>query len=159
MILELPCVFPRHLDDVPALAASFPGLRIVIDHLAKPPLGSDEMGAWATELHAAASAPNVFAKISGLNTMLPHGDWEADDLRDAVAVAVDAFGPERLVCGSDWPVALLNGDYGKVWRETVRVVHDVAPDDAERLLAGNALRLYRLDAAGVPEAGGGSWPH
>ena len=103
MILELPCVFPRHLGDVPALAASFPALTIVIDHLAKPPLGSDEMGVWVTELHAAASAPNVFAKISGLNTMLPHGDWEADDLRDAVAAAVDAFGPERLVCGSDWP--------------------------------------------------------
>jgi L-fuconolactonase len=158
MILELPCVFPRHLGDVPALAASFPGLTIVIDHLAKPPLGSDEMGVWATELHAAASSPNVFAKISGLNTMLPHGNWEADDLRDAVAVSVDAFGPERLVCGSDWPVALLNGDYETVWRETVRVVHDVAPDDADRILGGNALRLYRLDASGVPEAGGASWP-
>jgi L-fuconolactonase len=157
MILELPCVFPRHLGDVPELAASFPGLTIVIDHLAKPPLGSDEMGAWATELHAAAAYPNTFGKISGLNTMLARGDWEADDLREAVAVAVDAFGPERLVCGSDWPVALLNGDYEKVWRETVRVVRDVAPDDAERLLAGNALRLYRLDAPGVPETGGWSW--
>ena len=114
MILELPCVFPRHLGDVPKLAASFPGLTIVIDHLAKPPLGSAEMGVWATELHGAASSPNVFAKISGLNTMLAHSDWNATDLRDAVAVAVDAFGPERLVCGSDWPVALLNGDYEKV---------------------------------------------
>jgi L-fucono-1,5-lactonase len=159
MILELPCVFPRHLGDVPALAASLPGLTIVIDHLAKPPLGTDEMGAWATELHAAASSPNVFGKISGLNTMLPYGDWEADDLRDAVATAIDAFGPERLVCGSDWPVALLNGDYEKVWRETARVIHDVAPGDADQLLAGNALRLYHLDAQGVPEAGGASWPH
>src|SRR5205823_2882112 len=104
MILELPCVFPRHLGDIPELAANCPGLTIVIDHLAKPPLGSDDMGTWATELHAAAASPNVFAKISGLNTMLPRGDWEADDLRDAVATAVDAFGPERLVCGSDWSV-------------------------------------------------------
>jgi L-fuconolactonase len=159
LILELPCVFPRHLGDVPALAASFPRLTIVIDHLAKPPLGSDEMGAWGTELHAAASAPNVFAKISGLNTMLPNGNWDAADLRDAVAVAVDAFGPERVVCGSDWPVALLNGDYEKVWQETVRVVHDVAPEDAERLLAGNALRLYGLAAAGVPDRGDVTWPH
>ena len=150
MILELPCVFPRHLGDVPELAASFPGLTIVIDHLAKPPLGSDAMGAWATELHAAASTPNVFAKISGLNTMLPHDDWDADDLRDAVAVAVDAFGPERLVCGSDWPVALLNGDYEKVWRETVRVVHDVAPDDAEQLLAGNADASLPARRRGCP---------
>jgi L-fucono-1,5-lactonase len=158
LILELPCVFPRHLGDVPVLAASFPGLKIVIDHLAKPPIGSDEMGAWATELHVAASSPNVFAKISGLNTMLPNGNWEADDLRDAVVVAVDAFGSERLVCGSDWPVALLNGDYEKVWRETTRVVHDVAPTHAEQLLAGNALRLYRLDAEGVAERGGAPWP-
>ena len=90
--------------------------------------------------------------------MLAHGDWEADDLRDAVAVAVDAFGPERLVCGSDWPVALLNGDYEKVWRETIRVVRDVAPDAAERLLAGNALRLYRLDEHTPSRAeGDASW--
>jgi L-fuconolactonase len=158
MILELPCVFPHHLGDVPTLAASFPRLTIVIDHLGKPPLGSDEMGVWASELHAAASSPNVFGKISGLNTMLPYGDWEADDLRDAVATAFDAFGPQRLVCGSDWPVALLNGDYEKVWRETVRVVHDVAPDDAERLLAANALRLYRLDDADGSTSRGASWP-
>ena len=158
LILELPCVFPRHLADVPPLAGSFPALTIVIDHLGKPPLQTDAMGRWARELRAAASHANVAAKISGLNTMLPTGNWEADDLRDAVAVAVDAFGPERLVCGSDWPVALLNGDYEKVWRETVRVVNDIAPDDAERLLAGNALRLYRLDAAGVPEAGDEPWP-
>jgi L-fuconolactonase len=67
------------------------------------------------------------------------------------------FGPERLVCGSDWPVALLNGDYEKVWRETIRVVRDVAPDAAGALLAGNALRLYRLDAATVTGEGDASW--
>ena len=63
------------------------------------------------------------------------------------SVAVDAFGPDRLVCGSDWPVALLNGDYAKVWRETIRVVEAVASADAERLLSGTAMRLYRLDGA------------
>jgi L-fuconolactonase len=153
MLLELPCVFPRHLGDVPELAKSHPGLTIVIDHLAKPPLGRNEMGAWAAELHAAASYPNVFAKISGLNTMLAQPDWGADDLCDAVAVAFQVFGPDRLVCGSDWPVALLNGDYEKVWRETIQVVRDVARDSAEALLAGNAVRLYRLDARAVTGEG------
>ena len=89
--------------------------------------------------------------------MLAHADWGADDLRDAVAVAFEAFGPKRLVCGSDWPVALLNGDYEKVWRETIRVVHDVAPEAAEDLLAGSALRLYRLDATTVTTEGDASW--
>jgi L-fuconolactonase len=153
LILELPCVYPRHLGDVPALAAGFPQLTIVIDHLGKPPLGSDEMGRWAGELRAAAAHGNVAAKISGLNTALATGDWDADDLAEAVAVALDAFGPDRLVCGSDWPVALLNGDYERVWRETVRVIEQLAPLHAEQLLSGNALRLYDLDSAVAPTPG------
>jgi L-fuconolactonase len=153
LILELPCVYPRHLGDVPELAAGFPRLTIVIDHLGKPPLGSDEMARWAGELRAAASHGNVAAKISGLNTALAASDWDAHDLAEAVAVALDAFGPDRLVCGSDWPVALLNGDYERVWRETVRVIEQLAPLHAEQLLAANARRLYDLDPAVAPAAG------
>jgi len=156
LILELPCVFPRHLGDVPELAASFPGLTIVIDHLGKPPLGTDRMGEWAAALGAAAIPGNVAAKVSGLNTMLASPEWDARDLRDAVAVAVDVFGSDRLLCGSDWPVALLNGSYEKVWRETVRVVEDVVPADAERLLAGTALRLYDLERVAAAPLGGGT---
>ena len=153
LILELPCVYPRHLGDVPELAAGFPGLTIVIDHLGKPPIGSGEMGRWAEQLRAAASHGNVAAKISGLNTALAARDWGADDLCEAVEVALGAFGCDRLVCGSDWPVALLNGDYERVWRETVRVIQQLAPHHAEQLLSGNALRLYDLDAAVAPSPG------
>ena len=141
---------------MPELAASLPGLTIVIDHLGKPPLGTGEMGDWAALLAAAAAQPNVAAKISGLNTMLASPDWGARDLRDAVAVAVEHFGADRLVCGSDWPVALLNGSYEKVWRETVRVVEDVAPADAELLLSGTALRLYDLERVPAATLGGGA---
>ena len=66
------------------------------------------------------------------------------------------FGPDRLVCGSDWPVALLNGDYEQVWRETVRVVEDVAPAEAEQLLSGTALRLYDLERVPAATLGGGA---
>jgi L-fuconolactonase len=156
LILELPCVYPRHLGDVPELAARFPGLTIVIDHLGKPPLRSDAMGRWAAELQAAAANANVAAKISGLNTALAASDWDADDLSEAVELALGAFGPDRLVCGSDWPVALLNGDYERVWRETVRVIDQCAPLEAEQLLARNALRLYDLDEALAPAPGGQS---
>jgi L-fuconolactonase len=156
LILELPCVYPRHLGDVPELAASFPDMTIVIDHLGKPPLRSEQMGAWAEDLRSAAAHGNVAAKISGLNTVLPYGDWDASDLREAVAVAVDAFGPGRLLCGSDWPVALLNGNYEQVWRETQRVVDDVAPQHAEQLLSGTATRLYDLEVPVAPTAGGAS---
>ena len=155
LVLELPCVFPRHLDVVPELAAGFPNLPIVIDHLGKPPLGTESMGQWASLLSRAAAHDNVSAKVSGLNTMLANPAWTAADLRPAVEVAVDCFGAERLLCGSDWPVSLLNGSYDRVWQETVRVIEDVAPNDVDRLLTGTATHLYRLE----PVSGGGpQWP-
>jgi L-fuconolactonase len=147
LILELPCVYPLHLGDVPELAVAFPDLTIVVDHLAKPPLGTGDMGRWAEALHEAARQGNVAAKISGLNTALSAPDWDAADLREAVRVALAAFGPSRLACGSDWPVALLNGDYDRVWRETVRVIENLAPQHSSQLLAGTAMRLYDLDGA------------
>jgi L-fuconolactonase len=106
LILELPAVYPRHLGDVPELARSFPRLAIVVDHLGKPPLGQGSFGEWATELEHAAEHPNVAAKISALNTATTRADWSAADLRPAIETALRAFGPDRLMCGSDWPVAL-----------------------------------------------------
>ena len=82
--------------------------------------------------------------------------WTAADLRPAVDVAVECFGPDRLMCGSDWPVALLNGDYAHVWHETVSAITEVAGDaDAQRILEDTPARLY-----GLPEASGAvSTPH
>lgn len=150
LLLELPAVWPRHLGDVPQLARAFPRLTIVIDHLAKPPIGRDAIQRWARELEAAAAHANVAAKISGLNTAIDRPDWSAADLRPAVETAVAVFGPDRLLCGSDWPVALLNGDYERVWAETRRVLELVAPDALDALLWRTATRLYGLDQAGPP---------
>jgi L-fuconolactonase len=143
LVLELPAVYPNHLGDVPELARTFPRLQLVVDHLGKPPIGSD-LGAWAEQLRGAASYPNVSAKISGLNTAIAHANWRARDLVPALEVALDAFGPDRLLCGSDWPVSLLNVDYHRVWTETLRALQEVAPDHLDALLAGTAGRLYRL---------------
>jgi L-fuconolactonase len=146
LVLELPAVFPHHLGDVPELARRYPALTIVVDHLGKPPLGTDRMEMWEELLRAAADVPNVHAKISGLNTVAPAVAWTAADLEPAVRVAVDAFGARRLVCGSDWPVALLNGDYGRVWRETAAAIERVVGSDTEQILTATAMTLYRLDA-------------
>ena len=146
LILELPAVFPDHLGDIPELARRYPGLTLIVDHLAKPPLGTVQMGPWEHLLRTAAGQPNVYAKISGLNTVAPTSEWSALDLEPAVTVAVDSFGPERLVCGSDWPVALLNGDYVKVWRETAAAIEHVAgPAGAAEIMASTSERLYRLE--------------
>jgi L-fuconolactonase len=162
VILELPVVFPRHLGDVPVLAERFPTLTIVVDHLGKPPIGTDEMQAWARELGAAAARPGVLAKISGLNTALDRTDWEVDDLLPACGTALECFGPGRLMCGSDWPVALLNGDYDRVWHATRRVVETVAGRDADALLGENAARVYRFSdapATRVSPEGKDAWHH
>lgn len=159
-ILELPVVFPRHLGDVPVLAERFPELSIVIDHLGKPPIGTDEMHAWARELRAAAAYPGVLAKVSGLNTALDRPDWGVDQLLPACATALQCFGPTRLMCGSDWPVALLNGDYDRVWDATRRAVEAVAGRDADALLGENAARVYRFSDASatrVSPAGEDEW--
>lgn len=145
LILEVPVVFPRHFDDVVSLAERFPGLRIVIDHLGKPPLGSSRMARWESELRHTAEHPSVLAKVSGLNTALKRADWSAEDLRPAVEIALDCFGPERLMCGSDWPVALLNGDYDRVWQATADTLAAAAPNASSLLLGENARRVYRLE--------------
>ncbi len=144
LVLELPAVFPDHLGDVPELARRHPGLAVVVDHLGKPPLGTAQMAAWGELLRAAAGQSNVHAKVSGLNTLAP-ASWSAADLEPAVRVAVDAFGPPRLVSGSDWPVALLNGNYERVWRETTAAIERAAGATAGQILTTTATRLYRLD--------------
>jgi L-fuconolactonase len=82
--------------------------------------------------------------VSGLNTAADHETWSADDLRPYVEHALACFGPERLMFGGDWPVALLAGDYGKVVRESLRLLADLPPADRERILAGTAIEFYRL---------------
>ena len=148
LILEAPVVYPRHFDDMVVLAERFPGLRLVIDHLGKPPLGDAEMRKWERELRECAACPNMLAKVSGLNTVLARA-WTSDDFRPAVEIALDCFGSDRLMCGSDWPVALLNGTYDQVWQANVELATAVAGDDAEKLLGENARRIYKIESHGA----------
>jgi L-fuconolactonase len=163
LVLEIPVVFPRHFDDVESLAERHPRLQIVIDHLGKPPIGRPEMTRWETAIRSVAEHPNVLAKVSGLNTALDWPAWNCDDLRPCIQVALDCLGPERLMCASDWPVALLNGDYGRVWQQTAQALADVAPGESDRLLGANARRIYRFQApprtGTVPETTEDRWQY
>ena len=149
LVFEAVAVFPLHLSHIPSLASACPDLTIVIDHLAKPPIASGEYEGWKTELRAAAERPNVHAKISGLNTAADWQTWTAADLRASVGFALDVFGPKRLMFGSDWPVAILAGDYARVWRETNVVLDDLGVRGADRaaILGDNAATLYTIGAS------------
>ena len=148
LVYEVVAVHPLHLGHVPTLARACPHLTIVIDHLAKPPIASGHYDAWKVDLRAAAEQPNVHAKISGLNTAADWASWDAGDLEEPVGFALEVFGAQRLLFGSDWPVAILAGDYARVWQETNAVLDRLALSDADRLaiLGGNATTLYAIGA-------------
>jgi len=146
LVFDYVGILPRHLEHIPSLAERIPDLRIVIDHLGKPPIASRELEPWRSRLTRAAEAPNVYAKISGLDAG-PGDRWSAADLTPYIDCAIEVFGPERLMFGSDWPVAIIRGGYEKVWRETNAALAGLSPDQRHHILGGTAMRVYRLPIA------------
>lgn len=143
---------PAALDLVPPLAARHPSLRIVVDHLGKPPVGGDatDRAEWRMLLRAAADAsPNVAAKLSGLARSVGAPDsWTVEELRPVVAEAVDAFGPNRLMYGGDWPVCLLAGGFTRTF-EGLHAALDVSAEELEQIHRRTATTWYRLDERAV----------
>lgn len=145
LVLDVPATLPSHLEDVVTVATRLPHLRIVIDHLGKPPIASARWEPWATLFAAAASLPNVTAKLSGLGTSDAGSLWDPTLFRPYVAYALECFGPRRLIGGSDWPVSLLAADFQTVWRGTRGLVEQLDPDDRDAVLGGAAADVYDLD--------------
>ena len=141
-------ILPRHLEHVPLVAQQVPDLRIVIDHLGKPPIPTGEFEPWSSLLARAARMPNVFAKISGLDAGGPH-EWSAADIAPYVDRALELFGTGRLMFG-DWPVANLRGGYSKVWRETNLALTPLSRHERDRILGGTATAFYGLPITGEP---------
>lgn len=145
--LDVVSVRRRHLELVPVLAERYPDLRMVIDHLSKPPIRKPDWEPWRTNLIAAARYPNVYAKISGLFPARgPMTDWDAALLRPYVEVALEHFGAGRLMFGSDWPICNLAGGFAKVWREYNVLFAELDQPDREQILGGTAARFYRISA-------------
>jgi L-fuconolactonase len=136
-------ILPRHLEHVPLIAQRVPELRIVIDHLGKPAIATRTWEPWNSLLARAARMPNVFAKLSGFDAGVADA-WTATDIAPYIDRALELFGPNRLMFGSDWPVANLRGGYGKVWRETNRALMSLSHDERDRILGGTAIAFYRL---------------
>ncbi|MEW1587345.1 amidohydrolase family protein [Micromonospora vinacea] len=127
------------------LTRDLPEVSFVLDHLAKPAIGSPEMAEWSRDLRSLAASPNTTAKLSGLVTEVPLPHWTPQDLRPAVEEALDTFGPDRLMFGSDWPVCLLASSYQR-WVDTLAELLE-GQDGAGSVWGGTARRVYGLAAS------------
>ena len=149
LAFDVVAVFPNHLRLVPSVADRHRDLTFVVDHLAKPPFRADGWEAWRDELRRAAERPNVVAKLSGLDTAAGPG-WTVDDIRPAIEVALEAFGPDRLMFGSDWPVCRLVSTYGEVVVAIRGLVAHLSPTERDAVLGGTAARVYGIGDTAAP---------
>ncbi|WP_329359836.1 amidohydrolase family protein [Streptomyces sp. NBC_01483] len=137
----------HQLDQAIRLAERFPDLSQVLDHAGKPPIADGELADWERQLRLLAAHPHVVCKVSGLITEADHEKWTVDDIRPVWDVLLSAFGNDRLMFGSDWPVANLAGGWNR-WAATVDGLLDGCSDtEIHAVLAGTATAFYRLPSA------------
>ncbi len=137
-------VYPHQLSEAVSLTQAFPDQRFILDHCAKPAIAKKEMDDWAVGIRDLASHPHVYCKLSGLFTEAKWKDWSAADFYPWLDVVFDAFGVQRLVFGSDWPVMLLSGIYVQ-WKSLLeKYMENHSPEDRAAVFGGNAIRFYQL---------------
>ncbi|MDX3115510.1 amidohydrolase family protein [Streptomyces scabiei] len=134
-------VLPHQLPACARAAAALPGLTFVLDHLGKPPVASGVLRPWASDVGALAALPNTVCKLSGMVTEAGPGPWSADGLRPYADVVVQAFGPDRLMFGSDWPVCTTAASYAQVL-DVARRLTD--PREHQQIFETTAARVYGL---------------
>lgn len=139
-------IFPDQLEFAVRLAASLPEQRFVLDHLAKPPVRSGRLHPWNEHLLELARCPNVWCKISGLVTEADHLHWSYESLIPYLEVAAEAFGAERIMVGSDWPVCLLAAEYREVMSIYHRFFDGWDPADRMKIFFQNAVDCYKLES-------------
>ncbi len=141
--VDLCCYHPQ-LRDLTALAKACPGTRFILDHLGKPGIRAGLIDDWRNDLAALANQPNVWAKLSGIVTEADFAHWTVDDLRPYVEHYIEAFGSDRVIFGSDWPVVKLAATHAR-WLETAReLTTHLGETQRDDIFYRNASAFYRL---------------
>ena len=137
-------IYARQLTAAIDFAASCPDARLVLDHLGKPDIRANGFDRWRRDLDRMAALPNVVAKLSGLVTEADWDRWTIEDLHRYVNAAVDAFGADRLMIGSDWPVCTLAAEYGEVLDVVRTAISGRPAEEQDAIFGGTAQRFWRL---------------
>ena len=136
---------PAHLRHVLHALERIDELVVVVDHLSKPAYG-EPLGPWADDMRALAARPHTFCKLSGLVTEVAAG-WSADDFRRHAELVFEAFGPDRVIFGSDWPVCLLAASHAEVVQLAEGLIAGLALPAREAIMGGTATTVYGLGTA------------
>jgi L-fuconolactonase len=140
---------PRHLPSIPVVMDKVPDLKIVLEHMGKPPIASGSLSPWAGDLAGIAENPAVHCKISELVTQADWKNWSNEDLRPYVQQALESFGPDRLMWGSGWPVCLLAADLGRVLSSASEALGPLSQSEIDKIFRENARAFYDLDSQGT----------
>jgi L-fuconolactonase len=144
LTLDYVSVKPEQTKNVVTLAKKFPKLKIIVDHFAKPPIAAKELEPWASSMKEIAAFPNVYTKLSGLNTASNLENWTVADWQPYVDLMVETFGVERIMMGGDWPVIVLGNTYVEVWKAQLEVIDKLSSDQKAWLKSKTAKSVYNL---------------
>jgi len=137
-------LFAKHLPVACELVAKFPDQTFVLDHISKPLIKDRIIEPWAADIRKLASFENVSCKISGMVTEADWHNWKPEDFTPYMDIILDAFGAERVMIGSDWPVCTLAGQYDEVIAITADYVTKLSSDEQAAVWGLNAKRIYKL---------------
>jgi L-fuconolactonase len=137
-------IFERHLPQTMRFVDRHPNQVFVLDHTAKPRIREQSLSPWRENIAELARRENVYCKISGMATEADWRGWRPEDLQPYFDTVLEAFGPERLMFGSDWPVLLVAGTY-RGWHDTVSgMISGLSAAEQDRIMGGTATEAYRL---------------
>lgn len=137
-------VFPHQLGSVLELVSLFGNQKFVIDHIAKPYIKDGFFDGWALLMKEIAKHENVYCKMSGMITEADFNTWTPEQIHPYMDVVLEAFGPERVMFGSDWPVCLVAGNYGQVKGLVTDFISKLSPDEQAVIMGKNAVDFYNL---------------
>ena len=139
-------IFSKQLSAAIKLVKQLPKQPFVLDHIAKPLIKDSVLEPWSEQIQILAEHSNVHCKISGMVTEADWQNWKPEDFHPYLEIVLDAFGPERLMIGSDWPVCRLAGEYSAVMQIAIDFMQTYAPEHMDAFLGGNALAFYGTNA-------------
>lgn len=137
-------IYPQHMEGAIEMVRTFPDQSFVVDHLAKPHIRQGLMEPWKTHIKELGACSNVYCKLSGMITEADPQKWNYQQLVPYMDSVLEAFGTERLMFGSDWPVCLIAGEYDQVLEIVHQYISGLSAAEQQQILGGNAIKFYNL---------------